>query len=245
MTCMSKKSTGSEKILPGSFFVTGTDTGIGKTVVSAILMLGLSAHYWKPVQSGTDALSDSEFMLGLGIDHSYILPERYRLSQPLSPHLAARLDGLTISLNDFCLPDTSKMNHLIVEGAGGLMVPLNDQDKIIDLIVHLNLPVLLVARSCLGTINHTLLSLEAIRRHSLDIIGVVMTGDKNEENRKAIERFGNVDVIAEIPVLENLEPETLLACFADCFPGGYGRHGNKTEHNLASLHTNAYRRPAT
>ncbi|MBX9723904.1 MAG: dethiobiotin synthase, partial [Candidatus Obscuribacterales bacterium] len=108
---------------PKVFFVTGTDTDVGKTVVSSVLCHGLDAHYWKPVQSGLPA--DADFILSTGVEQQRVIPERHRFSQPFSPHLAARLDSQNIQLADFVLPDSSKMDHLIVEGAGGLLVPLN------------------------------------------------------------------------------------------------------------------------
>lgn len=238
---------------PKAFFVTGTDTGVGKTVVSAILTLGLQAHYWKPIQSGTAAESanntvvftDSDFIASVGVRHSYIIPERHVFSQPLSPHLAARLDGQSISLNDFLMPDCSEMKHLIVEGAGGLLVPLNENDKVIDLIFHLKLPVLLVARSGLGTINHTLLSLSALRARGIEILGVVMNGEANAENRKAIEQFGNVNVLAEIPPLPNFERDTLKNCFSTHVDRGTASNAPATQYDLASVHTDAYSRPGT
>lgn len=217
--------------LPKAFFVSGTDTGVGKTVVSAILALGLSAHYWKPIQSGcvydddSDSSSmpadgentDSQFILKSGVDPARVLKERYVLRQPLSPHLAARLDGVSISLEDFQMPDTRSMKHLIIEGAGGLLVPINDRHKVIDLIQHFDLPVVLVARSKLGTINHTLLSLEVLRNRGIEIAGVIMCGEPNAENKNAIERYGDVKVLAEVPPLPDLSKRTLLSCFENSF----------------------------
>lgn len=244
---------------PKAFFVTGTDTGVGKTVVSAILVHGLQAHYWKPVQSGgksagagesinmdsIDAYTDSAFLTAAGVPPDRILPERYRLSQPLSPHLSAKLDGVQIRVEDFTLPDTTAMKHVIVEGAGGLLVPLNDKEKIIDLISHLDIPVLLVARSGLGTINHTLLSLEALRSRNISILGVVMVGEFNTENRNAIEMFGKVDVIGEVPVLKELNRNTMLDCFENNFHGGRSRNARETNDDLASIHADAYCRSTT
>jgi dethiobiotin synthetase len=228
---------------PKAFFVSGTDTDVGKTVVSAVLCHGLEAHYWKPVQSGLPA--DVDFITSTGVPKQRIIAERHRFSQPLSPHLAARLDKQSITLNDFALPDCSKMNHLIVEGAGGLLVPLNDKDKVIDLISFLQLPVLLVARSALGTINHTLLSLEALRARKLEIFGVVMTGNKNSENRKAIEQYGNIKVIAELPQLADFNQQTLVDCFFNEFQGGIVQNANDEKRDLASVHSDAHGRAAT
>ncbi|MCQ8895134.1 dethiobiotin synthase [Limnobacter humi] len=189
-----------------SVFVTGTDTGIGKTVVSAWLCLHWASHYWKPVQSGLDGGTDSQWVALLsGVTP---LPERHRLTAPLSPHQSAELDGIQIQLQDFELP---KAERLVVEGAGGCQVPLNWQHTMLDLMKHLRLPALLVARSGLGTINHTVLSLQALKAAQVPVLGVVMVGERNPANRKAIEHFGQVPVLAELPVLANLDREHLAA----------------------------------
>ncbi len=189
---------------PSAFFVTGTDTDVGKTIVSALLTIGLDGTYWKPIQSGRDeeGLTDSDRLRALGCR---VLPERFCLGQPLSPHLAARLDGVRIELGDFELPVVE--GRLIVEGAGGLLVPINDRDLMTDLIRHLGLPVVVVARSGLGTINHTLLSIAELRRSGIPILGVILNGVRNEENRRAIEFYGGVSVIAEVGPIEDLSIE--------------------------------------
>lgn len=198
---------------PTSFFVTGTDTGIGKTVVSALLAQGLGATYWKPVQSGLHEETDTEFVRRVtDLPERQLLPERYRLNEPLSPHASAAIDNVSIRLQDFELPEFDT-DHLVVEGAGGLLVPLNDEDMIIDLIQHLDLPVVLVARSELGTLNHTFLSLEALRAHDIEILGVVMNGPKNESNRKAIVHYGEVEILAELEPMNSLNPQTLKSKF--------------------------------
>jgi dethiobiotin synthetase len=185
---------------PPAFFVTGTDTDVGKTIVSALLTIALDGYYWKPIQSGRDdrGLTDRDRVGQLtGLGPERLLPERYCLGQPLSPHLAARLDGVEIELTDFELP-VGLDRPLIVEGAGGLLVPINDRHLMIDLIGHLGLPVVVVARSGLGTINHTLLSIGALRRSGIPILGVILNGPLNPENRRAIEFYGQVSVIAEV-----------------------------------------------
>lgn len=199
--------------LPSRLFVTGTDTNVGKTVVSAILTKGLDAFYWKPVQSGIADGTDSVWLQqSTGCDNFRIYPERYRLNEPLSPHAAARIDGVEIELTDFSLPGNEN-DSLIVEGAGGTLVPLNDNALMIDLMQHLALPVLVVARSGLGTINHTLLTLRQLRAQSIPVCGVVMNGPKNESNRQAIEHYGQVAVIAEIEYLSSFTPATLQGAF--------------------------------
>jgi len=203
--------------LPSKIFVSGTDTGIGKTVVSAMMTLGLSATYWKPIQSGLEEETDTEFVRRVtGLSDEHFMPERFRLQEPLSPHASAEIDGVTISLDDFQLPEAGT-NNLVVEGAGGLLVPLNDNDMIIDLIERFQLPVLLVSRSELGTLNHTFLSLEALRSREIPVLGVVMNGPKNESNKKAIEKYGNVEVIGEINTIETLNAKTLMSIFNTIF----------------------------
>lgn len=191
------------------FFVTGTDTDVGKTLVSAWLVAHLNGYYWKPVQAGISPETDSETVRRLtGVPPEHILPEAYRLADAIAPHEAARRAGITIEMERLAPPPCPGM--LIAEGAGGLLVPLNDESYVIDLITELHLPVILVARSTLGTINHTLLSLEALRRRSAPLAGVVMSGPETPHNRAAIERYGRVQVIAEIPWLETVTRTSLL-----------------------------------
>ncbi len=202
---------------PTQFFITGTDTNIGKTVVSAMLTLGLGYAYWKPIQSGLAPITDTEFVRSAtGLDDSYFIPERYRLTQPLSPHAAAKIDGVRIALSDFQLPSTDKPG-LIVEGAGGLMVPLNGQDLMIDLIRSLNLPVCLVTRSTLGTINHTLMSIATLQHAKIPILGVIINGQKNQINREAIAHYGKVPILAELEPLTIITPTTLKTVFHQLF----------------------------
>ena len=192
------------------FFVTGTDTDVGKTVVSAWLVARLGACYWKPVQAGNHPETDSAIVRRLtGVPPSRILPEAYVLPEPIAPHEAARRAGITIDMERLVPPPCDR--PLVVEGAGGLMVPLTDRAYVIDLATELHLPIILVARSTLGTINHTLLSLEAIRRRGLTLAGVVVNGPETPHNRAAIERYGQVEVIAEIPWLDRLTPAALMA----------------------------------
>ena len=192
------------------FFVTGTDTDVGKTLVSAWLMTHLDADYWKPVQAGTEPETDSVAVCRLAeISASRILPEAYVLPEAMAPHEAARRAGIRIDMAKLEPPATNRL--LVVEGAGGMLVPLTDEAYVIDLAAELHLPILLVARSTLGTINHTLLSIEALRRRGLPLAGVVINGPKTPHNRVAIERYGDVDVIAEIPWLPSVTRATLLA----------------------------------
>jgi dethiobiotin synthetase len=190
------------------FFVTGTDTDVGKTLVSAWLMTHFDADYWKPVQAGSEPETDSATVRRLAeVPPQRILPETYLLAAAMAPHEAARREGLTLDLAKIGPPDTGR--PLVVEGAGGLLVPLTEREFVIDLADALELPVILVARSTLGTINHTLLSLEALRRRSMTIAGVVINGPETPHNRAAIERYGQVEVIAEIPWLESIDRTVL------------------------------------
>jgi dethiobiotin synthase len=197
------------RIVPG-FFVTGTDTDVGKTLVAAWLLAHLDACYWKPVQAGAKPETDSVTVRRFAeVDGDRILPEAYLLPEAIAPHEAARRAGIVIDRERLMPPACDRL--LVVEGAGGLMVPLTDGAYVIDLAEELELPVILVARSTLGTINHTLLSLEAIRRRGLPLAGVVINGPETPHNRAAIERYGQVEVIAEIPRLENVTRAALLA----------------------------------
>jgi dethiobiotin synthetase len=182
-------------------FVTGTDTDVGKSWVSAWAVRSWQAAYWKPVQSGTREAVDAD-LVRQAAPAARIFPSRFSLPDPLSPDQAARRAGITIELDDFTLP--SHDGPLVVEGAGGLLVPLNDRALMIDLIARLGLPVLLVARSGLGTINHTLLSLAALRQRGLEPAGIVLVGAEQPENQAAIEHFGGATVVARLPPLPDL-----------------------------------------
>jgi dethiobiotin synthetase len=191
-------------------FVTGTDTDVGKTVAAAWLVAKLGACYWKPVQAGNYPETDSAIVRRLsGVPEDRILPEAYLLPEPIAPHEAARRAGTEIDLVKLVPPPCDR--PLVVEGAGGVLVPLDDKTYVIDLAAELHLPIVLVARSTLGTINHTLLSLEAIRRRGLPLAGVVVNGPETPHNRAAIEHYGKVEIIAEISWLDQLTPATLMA----------------------------------
>ncbi len=200
------------------FFVTGTDTGVGKTVLSALLVAALDAVYWKPVQTGVIEGTDRESVrLWAEIPEERLLPERFRFDPPVSPHLAAREAGVRIALDAFEFPAAPVGRPWIVEGAGGVMVPLNERDLMLDLMRHVGFPVVVAARTALGTINHTVLTLAALRQANLKICGVVMIGKENLENRRAIEHYGNIRVIGHIPVFEHIDRTALLEVFAKYF----------------------------
>lgn len=190
------------------FFVSGIGTEVGKTVASAVLTQCLEAEYWKPVQSGD--LHDSDSMkIEKWVSHAnmYIHPESYRFNIPASPHYSARMDDVEIDLNDIVLPNTDK--NLIVEGAGGLLVPLNENKLIIDLIAHLQLPTILVVRNYLGSINHTLLSIEALKQRNLPLAGLLYSGSPNEESERIIEVFSGVKTIGRIPEFNEVNSENI------------------------------------
>jgi dethiobiotin synthase len=196
------------------FFVTGTDTGIGKTVLSALLVAALDGVYWKPVQTGAIEGTDRNAVHVLAeCLEERLLPERYCFDPPVSPHLAAREAGVRIALDTLTLPLLGDNRPMIVEGAGGVMVPINESDLMLDLMRHLGLPVVVATRTTLGTINHTLMTLAALRAANLKVQGVVMIGHENIENRRAIEHYGKTRVIGQIPMLEQIDRAALLDAF--------------------------------
>lgn len=188
------------------YFVTGIGTGIGKTIISTILTEALEGDYWKPIQAGNLEDTDTDFVLNnLSNDNSRVHPEQYRLNTPASPHFAAEVDKVNIALDDFSLPETDR--PLIVEGAGGLMVPLNEKDLIIDLILHLELPVILVSGIYLGSINHTLLTYDVLRNRNVYIAGIVFNGPSNPPTENIILKHTNLPVILRVNDEEELDKE--------------------------------------
>lgn len=181
-------------------FVTGIGTNIGKTIVSAILTENLKADYWKPIQSGDLHYSDSMKVRELvANDKSIFHPEKYKLNQPLSPHASAKIDAVDIKVQDFELPKTE--NNMVIEGAGGLMVPINEHEFIIDLIQHLSAEVVLVSQNYLGSINHTILSYLELQRRNIKVIGIVFNGEKTPETEDFITNY------TKLPVLFHLKQE--------------------------------------
>lgn len=185
------------------FFITGIGTDVGKTVVSAVFAQRFQAGYWKPVQSGSLAHSDSIEVAGLIDDHLKIYPERFRLQLAVSPHQAAEAEDVRIELTDFELPETA--GPLIVEGAGGLFVPVNDENFVIELIQHLQLPAVLVVRDYLGCINHTLLSVKALQTAHIPIAYLVFNGTFNPATRAILTRHCPAGAaIVELPEFAHL-----------------------------------------
>lgn len=193
--------------------VTGTDTGIGKTVFAAGLAGALGAHYWKPIQAGVDPDGDKEVVARLsGLPADRILPEAFRLTTPASPHLAARIDGVTIGLDALALPQVD--GPLVVEGAGGVLVPISETLLMADLFAHWGQPVILCARTALGTINHSLLSIEALRARGVPIAGIAFIGEAHDENERIIPQLGGVPSLGRLAVIDPLDPVRLAAAFA-------------------------------
>lgn len=193
--------------------VTGTDTGVGKTVFAAALTCALSGVYWKPVQAGLDGETDSEIVTRLS--GRPVLPEAYRFRLPASPHRAAAAENMTIDTAALTLPDTDA--PLVVEGAGGLKVPLNKDTLFIDMFAHWGAPLVLCARTSLGTINHTLLSLEAIRARGIPLLGVAFIGDANQDSETVICRIGDVRRLGRLDPVLPLDRVSLARAFATGF----------------------------
>ncbi len=199
-----------------TFIITGTDTGIGKTTAAAMLTLALEADYWKPIQSGTIDGTDRQTVQALtGLPDDRFLPEAYILSQPLSPHRAAELDGVDIDFMRLHQPETER--PLIIEGAGGLLVPVTRHVLQIDLFAAWGGPLILCCRTGLGTINHTLLSCEAIRRRGLNLHGLIFIGDDNPDNIRTIAEMTDAEVLGRLPHLDHLDRDALHAAFNDHF----------------------------
>lgn len=196
--------------------VTGTDTGIGKTVFAAALTQALGATYWKPVQCGLADGRDSARVKALaGLAADRVLPEAYRFEMAASPHRAAEAEGVEIRLSKLGLPNVE--GPLVVEGAGGLMVPANRQTLLIDVFASWRLPVVLVARTALGTINHSLLSIEALNGRNIPILGIAFVGEEIADTERTIAEMGNVRHLGRLPRLDTLTPSRLAEAFAAHF----------------------------
>lgn len=196
--------------------VTGTDTDVGKTVFAAALAGALGASYWKPVQAGVEPHSDSASVLRLsGLAPASILPEAYRLATPCSPHRAAEIDGVAIDPDRLALPVVD--GPLVVEGAGGVLVPLTRKLLFADQCARWGCPVVLVARTALGTINHSLLSIEALRQRGVRLLGIAFVGDEQADSEATIVALGGVTRLGRLPLIDPLDADTLATAFADAF----------------------------
>ena len=184
------------------FAVTGIGTDVGKTVVSAILAESLQANYWKPVQAGDLDNSDST-KVERYTSNVNLLPEKFKLTEPMSPHAAARIDGVQIAKEDLNLPAVS--GNLIVEGAGGLLVPFNDDGLLFaDLLEYWGLPTIVVSRHYLGSINHTLLTMETLKKRGVEVAGIIFVGNENNETEQVIKSVTGVKVLGRIPIAKEL-----------------------------------------
>jgi dethiobiotin synthetase len=199
-----------------TLFITGTDTNIGKTIISAWICLHTRMPYWKPIQTGISDSRDTDVVQAIARVETY--PETYALWEPLSPHAAAIQENMTIDPSKIIKPTE---NSLVIEGAGGVLVPLAPDVFLIDLIQQWTVPVLIVARSSLGTINHTCLTIEALRNRNIPILGVILNGIANPINRQAIETYGNCPVLAEFPPLQAVSAEGLSQIPLPSCLGGY------------------------
>lgn len=196
--------------------VTGTDTGLGKTVFAAALTGALNGYYWKPLQSGTEDGTDSDVVRRLsGLPSDRVLPEAHVFLTPVSPHQAAEIDGVTVDAAALTPPACDR--PLVIEGAGGLMVPVTRETLFIDIFARWAEPVVLVSRTALGTINHSLLSIEAMRERGIPILGVAFIGDEYRETERVICDLGHVKRLGLLPRLDPLNAESLAAAFASAF----------------------------
>jgi dethiobiotin synthetase len=203
-----------------ALFVTGTDTNVGKTVLSALLVAALNGTYWKPIQTGSREGTDRrQVMQWADIPESRTIPESYCFEPPVSPHLAAAAAGVTIDLGRIQRPQVAAA-PLIIEGAGGVMVPINDSETMLDLMMQLRAPVVVASRTTLGTINHTVLTVRALRGAGIGVKGVVMIGDENTDNERAIERYGAAPIVGRIPMLNCICYRTLVQVFDTEFDHG-------------------------
>lgn len=192
-----------------NYFITGIGTNIGKTIVSAILTEALETDYWKPIQAGDLENTDTNKVENLITNKKTVFhKEAYCLSQPLSPHASAKIDNTEINLAKINLPTTS--NNLIIEGAGGLLVPLNNKDLIIDLIKKLNAEVVLVSQHYLGSINHTLLSIESLKTRKIPIKGIIFNGDENKATEQFILNYSGVKFLGRIKHHNSINKEVVL-----------------------------------
>ena len=191
-----------------TYFITGIGTEVGKTIASAIVTQALKADYWKPIQAGELNHSDRMKVEALiDNDQTKFHSEAYKLNQPISPHAAAKRDGEDIDISSFEIPHTN--NHLVIEGSGGLLVPLNDKDTILDLIESLNCEVILVSRHYLGSINHTLMSIEALQQRNITIKGILFNGKENKDTESIITNMSGLDIIGRINELDDLNKSVI------------------------------------
>ena len=188
--------------------ICGTDTDVGKTIVSSFFVQGLKGVYWKPIQSGTEEGTDTKTICKLlKLDSNRYLSERYKFKAPVSPHWAAEKESMRVEPNNLDLPNLNKL--IIIETAGGLMVPLNRNWLQIDQLRVWEAPIILVARTGLGTLNHTLLSLEALKSRNINVLGIVLNGPPHDDNPKTLEQFGATQILARLPIFKQVNANVL------------------------------------
>lgn len=188
--------------------ICGTDTDVGKTIVSSFFVQGLKGIYWKPIQSGTEEGTDTKTVCNLlNLEPNRYISERYQFKAPVSPHWAAEQESGFIEPSNLKLPDLDEL--IIIETAGGLMVPLNRDWLQIDQLKVWGAPIILVARTGLGTLNHTLLSLEALRHRNLFVLGIVLNGPPHKDNPKTLEQFGDTKILASLPIFDEVNAKVL------------------------------------
>jgi len=201
-----------------AFIITGSDTDVGKTLVSAVLMKTLRGTYWKPIQSGAISDNDRDMVQRLtGLGDQHFMEEMYSLQQPLSPHQAAKIDGVTIDPSKINLPHADQIANspLMIEGAGGIMVPITDNYLMVDLFKDLGLPVLVVCRNRLGVINHMLMTLESLKNRSIPVMGFISSGGSGDpDNLVTIQRLGGVPLLATLPEMTQKDIQDLDVQFA-------------------------------
>ncbi len=191
-------------------FITGIGTDVGKTVVAAIVTEALKADYWKPVQAGDLEFSDTDRVRSwVSNDRSTFHPNSYALNTPMSPHASAKIDNIRIELSKIQPPETS--NDLVIEGAGGLLVPLNEKETILDLI-RADYKIIVVSRNYLGSINHTLLTLDALRNKGLKVSGIIFNGEEVPTTENIIESLGEVPVLGRLDWEEKVDPAWISKC---------------------------------
>lgn len=186
------------------YIIAGIGTEIGKTFISSIITESLQADYWKPIQSGALDFTDTDTVKSLISNSKTVFhPEAYRLNQPMSPHAAAAIDGVEIELSKFEIPQTE--NHLVIELAGGIMVPLNDRETNLDLIKKLNIPIILVSKNYLGSINHTLLSAEILRINNVEVKGIIFNGEQNKYSEDFILDYTKLECLGRVDFENNMD----------------------------------------
>ena len=190
------------------YFITGIGTEVGKTIASAIITQALKADYWKPIQAGELDTSDTMKVQSLvSNEKSKFHTERYRLNEPMSPHASAKKDNITIDINQIDTPKTN--NHLIIEGAGGLLVPLNNKDTILNLIKKTKCEVILISKHYLGSINHSLMSIEILKNNNIPIKGILFNGEENKETEDIIVKMTGINVLGRIEIIKNLNKKKI------------------------------------